>query len=202
LKEYWRNEMLPLIGNQLAQLVDKADRGKREVCKFFLKGGCTFGEACRNLHVVDVADLDMGDAPERKAHTSSQDFPAKPGPSDLTHGPRRAPGAEANLQDCAWPSMSSRKGRAGPSPAGYIGQGRTSSSEVDDAECVICTDSIRKRGEKFGMLENCDHAFCLSCIRSWRKQKENQDRINLRMCPVCRNESFFVIPCDRLILNP
>merc|ERR1719456_798728 len=59
----------------------------------------------------------------------------------------------------------------------------------------------RKKGERFGMLESCDHAFCLSCIRSWRKQREQQDRVNLRMCPVCRNESFFVIPCERLIVD-
>lgn len=51
------------------------------------------------------------------------------------------------------------------------------------------------------MLESCDHAFCLGCIRSWRKQREQQDRVNLRMCPVCRNESFFVIPCDSLLLD-
>merc|ERR1712151_1486587 len=55
--------------------------------------------------------------------------------------------------------------------------------------------------ERFGMLESCDHAFCLSCIRSWRKQRE-QDRLNLRLCPLCRNESFFVIPIDRLIVDP
>ena len=52
------------------------------------------------------------------------------------------------------------------------------------------------------MLENCDHAFCLGCIRSWRKQREQQDRNNLRLCPQCRNESFFVIPSDTLILDP
>jgi len=73
------------------------------------------------------------------------------------------------------------------------------SSEGEDTECGICFESIRARGQRFGILENCDHAFCLECIRSWRKQKEQQDRRNLRMCPVCRNESFFVVPCDRLI---
>lgn len=201
LKEYWRHEMLPLIGEQLAPIVEKADRGRREVCRFFLKGGCTFGESCRNLHVVDVADLD-DDPSQTKA--SNGGFQAGYGPSDLTHGPRRSPECEeedARLPQGV-PSAASRKGRAGPSPAGHIGQGRKSAVDIDDAECVICTDSIKKRGEKFGMLENCDHTFCLSCIRSWRKQREQQDRVNLRMCPVCRNESFFVIPCDRLILNP
>jgi len=206
LKEYWRNDMLPLIGEQLAPMVEKADRGRREVCKFFLRGGCTFGESCRNLHVVDVADLD-NDATSTEATRSEApawlvDSEATP----LAHGPRRTMAEDGYPQESAAGvpigPLPSRKGRAVPAAAGAIGQGRKAASDVDDAECVICTDSIRKRGERFGMLENCDHAFCLSCIRSWRKQREQQDKVNLRMCPVCRNESFFVIPCDRLILDP
>jgi len=203
LKQYWRHEMLPLIGEQLAPIVEKADRGRREVCRFFLRGGCSFGESCKNLHVIDVADLD-DDSVQPKA--SAAGYQDRSGPGDLVHGPRRSPESEDISQEASgFPALgpaASRKGRAGPAPAGHIGQGRKSAAEVEDAECVICTDSIKKRGEKFGMLENCDHTFCLSCIRSWRKQREQQDRVNLRMCPVCRNESFFVIPCDRLILNP
>merc|ERR1719210_2852724 len=76
------------------------------------------------------------------------------------------------------------------------------SFDVDDPECGICFESIRKKGERYGILENCDHAFCLTCIRSWRKQREQQDRQNLRLCPVCRNESFFVVPSDDVILDP
>jgi len=196
LKQYWRNDMLPLIGEHLAPLVEEADRGRREVCRFFLKGGCTFGDSCKNLHVIDVADLD-NDA----FQTEAQVCPVAASP--LTHGPRRTDGYCDNSQDPLpqgpWPS---RNGRPGPSPIGAIGQGRKSKAEDDDAECVICTESIKKKGERFGMLESCDHTFCLSCIRSWRKQREQQDKVNLRMCPVCRNTSFFVIPCDRLIIDP
>mmetsp|Transcript_174667 Transcript_174667/g.560139 ORF Transcript_174667/g.560139 Transcript_174667/m.560139 type:complete len:392 (-) Transcript_174667:172-1347(-) len=76
------------------------------------------------------------------------------------------------------------------------------SFDVEDPECGICFESIRKKGERFGILENCDHAFCLTCIRSWRKQREQQDRQNLRLCPVCRNESFFVVPSDVVFVDP
>lgn len=76
------------------------------------------------------------------------------------------------------------------------------SFDPEDPECGICFESIRKKGERFGILESCDHAFCLTCIRSWRKQREQQDRQNLRLCPVCRNESYFVIPCDDIFLDP
>jgi E3 ubiquitin-protein ligase makorin len=208
LKEYWRYDMLPLIGEQLAPIVAKADRGQREVCRFFLSGGCTFGDACRNLHVIDVADLDE-DAPKTLEPQARppEALGEAAGPSPLTHGPRKTEGY-CDPQELAalplgpWPSAASRSRRPGPAAAGAIGQGRKAPAEVDDAECVICTESIKKRGERFGMLESCDHAFCLSCIRAWRKQREHQDKANLRMCPVCRKQSFFVIPCDRLITDP
>ncbi|CAE8655657.1 unnamed protein product, partial [Polarella glacialis] len=70
-----------------------------------------------------------------------------------------------------------------------------------EVECMICFENVGKKKERLGMLESCDHAFCLSCIRGWRREKEQQDRQNLRLCPVCRNESFFVIPCDTLLLD-
>jgi len=73
-------------------------------------------------------------------------------------------------------------------------------SDPDVFECGICFENVKKKGERFGMLENCDHAFCLTCIRGWRRERE-QDRQNLRLCPVCRNESFYVIPCDDLIFE-
>mmetsp|Transcript_11288 Transcript_11288/g.24434 ORF Transcript_11288/g.24434 Transcript_11288/m.24434 type:complete len:407 (-) Transcript_11288:23-1243(-) len=113
------------------------------VCKHFLAGRCSFGNACRNSH-------DIGGAPKPQLR-------------------------EYQLQ----PSFN-----------------------VEDPECGICFESILKRGERFGILENCDHAFCLSCIRSWRKQREQQDRQNLRLCPVCRNESFFVVPSDTPLTDP
>ena len=69
------------------------------------------------------------------------------------------------------------------------------------SECGICFENVKRRGERFGMLESCDHAFCLSCIRGWRRERE-QDKQNLRLCPVCRKESFYVIPSDAIILDP
>ena len=42
-----------------------------------------------------------------------------------------------------------------------------------DVECAICLERVLgTRGRKFGLLENCEHAFCLACIRSWRATAE------------------------------
>ncbi len=67
-------------------------------------------------------------------------------------------------------------------------------SDNDKRLCEICSEDIILKGSKYGLLENCDHVFCLNCIREWRNQKEKQDRLNLRKCPICRIDSFLIIP--------
>mmetsp|Transcript_44578 Transcript_44578/g.103052 ORF Transcript_44578/g.103052 Transcript_44578/m.103052 type:complete len:352 (-) Transcript_44578:551-1606(-) len=204
MRKYWQSEMKP-TGNSRPALraVSAAEsKGSRSVCKFFLQGSCNFGDSCRNLHVVDVAQLDGDPAvpPGRGLASAAQfseesqqgqqsaeeaagdvpPFPPPPEPEPQRSGEDRW-SRRTRVNEDRW----SRRARAG-----------------DDAECGICFESIRAKGERFGMLENCACAFCLSCIRAWRKQKEQQDRVNLRMCPLCRNESFFVVPCDSLVLDP
>ncbi|GJQ13525.1 hypothetical protein GpartN1_g5316.t1 [Galdieria partita] len=60
-------------------------------------------------------------------------------------------------------------------------------------ECGICLDYPRKSGKSFGLLENCDHVFCLECIRQWRQHSLEFGQV-VRFCPLCRTPSFFVIP--------
>ena len=67
--------------------------------------------------------------------------------------------------------------------------------------CEICSEDVLGRGRKFGLLESCEHRFCLDCIREWRNQKEKQDRVNLRRCPVCRVESYLIIPSPEFIAD-
>lgn len=68
-------------------------------------------------------------------------------------------------------------------------------------QCEICFDNIVRSGRKFGLLQGCDHAFCLPCIRSWRGST-GQTKENLRACPMCRQDSHFVIPSDRMVTDP
>lgn len=62
------------------------------------------------------------------------------------------------------------------------------------AVCGICWD----KPERFGLLENCTHSFCLSCIREWRTSECSSRRV----CPLCRTESYLVIPSDTLETDP
>ncbi|XP_058445296.1 probable E3 ubiquitin-protein ligase makorin-1 isoform X2 [Malaya genurostris] len=65
-----------------------------------------------------------------------------------------------------------------------------------DKTCGICLEVILEkpgREQRFGILPNCNHIFCLECIRTWRKAKNFENKIK-RGCPTCRISSDFVCP--------
>merc|ERR1712071_227832 len=63
--------------------------------------------------------------------------------------------------------------------------------------CGICMetiwDKIPAAKQRFGILPNCSHCFCLDCIRTWRQEKQFDNKI-IRSCPECRVQSDFVCP--------
>ncbi|XP_039257609.2 putative E3 ubiquitin-protein ligase makorin-1 [Styela clava] len=68
-----------------------------------------------------------------------------------------------------------------------------------EVTCGICMEVVwekkEKRERKFGILENCSHAFCLDCIRKWRSAKSFNNTV-VKACPECRVSSSFVTPSD------
>lgn len=77
-------------------------------------------------------------------------------------------------------------------------------SASQTVECGICCESPVARGRKFGLLQNCDHPFCLECVRCWRGQDsaESFGKENVRSCPICRVESYVIIPSDSFETEP
>ncbi|XP_061342992.1 E3 ubiquitin-protein ligase makorin-like [Gastrolobium bilobum] len=76
--------------------------------------------------------------------------------------------------------------------------------DSQEIECNVCLERVLSKPKpsecKFGLLPECDHAFCLSCIRNWRNSAPtagmdvNNNASTVRTCPVCRKLSYFVIP--------
>lgn len=65
-----------------------------------------------------------------------------------------------------------------------------------DKTCGICFEVITEKADRehrFGILPNCNHIFCLQCIRKWRQAK-NFDSTITRACPECRVTSNYVCP--------
>ncbi|NXX28198.1 MKRN1 ligase, partial [Nicator chloris] len=45
----------------------------------------------------------------------------------------------------------------------------------------------------FGILPNCSHAYCVGCIRTWRRSRDFQSTV-IKACPECRIPSSYYIP--------
>lgn len=70
-----------------------------------------------------------------------------------------------------------------------------------EIECSVCLERVLSKptaGErKFGLLSECDHPFCITCIRNWRSSSPTSGmdvNSTLRACPICRKLSYYVIP--------
>ncbi|KAI3444994.1 hypothetical protein Pfo_001659 [Paulownia fortunei] len=70
-----------------------------------------------------------------------------------------------------------------------------------EIECSVCLERVLSKPtsaeRKFGILSECNHPFCISCIRNWRSSSPASGLdVNsaLRACPICRKLSYFVIP--------
>ncbi|TGZ78775.1 hypothetical protein EX30DRAFT_131420 [Ascodesmis nigricans] len=99
-------------------------------------------------------------------------------------------------------------GGAGPNKLEMEGGGQRMGMKAqetqrpEDEVCGICLDAV---GDEYGLLTECDHVFCLSCIRAWRDTHRasataaNNDidsdlASTSKTCPMCRKRSRFIIP--------
>jgi E3 ubiquitin-protein ligase makorin len=70
----------------------------------------------------------------------------------------------------------------------------------NDEECNVCLMKVLANGKKFGVLDGCDHTFCLNCIRNWRATYDKRvSKLHFRTCPLCRQNSYLVIPSDYMV---
>lgn len=78
-------------------------------------------------------------------------------------------------------------------------------AESAKVTCGICMEVVwekkEKQNQKFGILENCNHSYCLECIRKWRSAKSFQNTV-VRACPECRVPSSFVTPSEIWVTDP
>ncbi|XP_067387576.1 probable E3 ubiquitin-protein ligase makorin-1 isoform X2 [Emydura macquarii macquarii] len=83
--------------------------------------------------------------------------------------------------------------------AGGLGAAAASAVALrsEDVVCGICMDKVYEKSlpeeRVFGILPNCGHAYCVGCIRTWRKSREFQSAV-IKACPECRVTSSYFIP--------
>ncbi|CAI2183931.1 10837_t:CDS:2 [Funneliformis geosporum] len=70
----------------------------------------------------------------------------------------------------------------------------------EDLKCGICHEKVlSKEDARFGLL-NCEHAFCLQCIRQWRSNITMENQV-IRACPICKTSSHFITPSTTWITD-
>ncbi|KAJ0064181.1 hypothetical protein NL108_001494 [Boleophthalmus pectinirostris] len=194
-----------------------------QMCRHFLKGDCWFGDRCKFLHVFPSGgrlSFFSSVAPGLSERSVSEHTVVQ---AD-SHGPNTSSNQASNVamntieahslerrfrqMDLA---QSSETGRllqrnvpneemegatAGPSQSADRAQAILRSK---DMSCGICMDKIfekRELGERrFGILPNCNHTFCLKCIKTWRKTRRLSPDV-VKSCPQCRVKSGFYVPHD------
>jgi len=148
---------------------------KRIPCPYHLRGGgCRYGDACLLGH--DVASA---------SHSLSAGATAIAGAGIAGGG------------DCA----KKRPARGGKGRGGKDGGGdRDDEDEDDDRTCGICFEEVSKtEAGCFGLLSCCEHRFCLTCLRQWRRTRGASSPEVVRSCPTCRKKSDYVVPSRRFV---
>jgi hypothetical protein len=79
---------------------------------------------------------------------------------------------------------------------------KASNTADEEIECGICLDKVLSKPDpRFGLL-NCEHPFCLACIRQWRASSTNNGNVDpstVRSCPLCRVVTYFIVPSSQFI---
>lgn len=77
---------------------------------------------------------------------------------------------------------------------------KESSSKDDDDSDEKCSICLECPSGTVGLMQNCDHVFCMECISKWRSKASADGDTSVehkRTCPICRKKSFFVVPSSR-----
>ncbi|KAH9248510.1 hypothetical protein BASA81_013836 [Batrachochytrium salamandrivorans] len=70
-------------------------------------------------------------------------------------------------------------------------------------QCGICLEPLpvgggtgegNGGGRRIGLLTDCSHLFCYTCISNWRRSDMDKTKHHVQNCPVCRTRSYLIVP--------
>lgn len=173
-----------------------AEPQSRLICRFYQRGQCRFGNRCRNVHEYEHVErrplkIKTPEAKKEAKTPETRRETSQPKPEN------KSPCSSASNASSLSPSKSKKTLEFGPSTSttssGSAAEGTQSSSK----SCGICFDTVTEKKERkdqmFGILPNCNHCFCFSCIKKWRQSKEFDFDVS-KACPECRVASSYVYP--------
>lgn len=159
-------------------------------CIFFLRGACNKGDACPYPHVVSSSE----DLVLCRYHVTGA---CRYGQyCQLAHG-IQCPHCQTNALHPHNKRLANQHLKMCEQKSKLM---KSLPQDVQDAsknvECGICLEVIANKGNRFGLMTGCDHAFCIGCIRLWRNKSNDLSNPSamVKACPTCRTDSLFIIP--------
>eukprot|EP01127_Copromyxa_protea_P008928 TRINITY_DN2061_c0_g1_i3.p1 TRINITY_DN2061_c0_g1~~TRINITY_DN2061_c0_g1_i3.p1 ORF type:complete len:252 (-),score=18.02 TRINITY_DN2061_c0_g1_i3:265-1020(-) len=151
-------------------------------CRYYVDGRCKKGSACPFLHVPcePTTANDTRKLVPCKFFNNGFCFRAEQCPylhDTVLQGPKKQALCKYYLSGHCFKGQNCPQLHAEP-------------GAVNGNECSICYTSLEESGKQFGLLSDCDHVFCLECIRKWKTAQQQ----STSTCPVCRAAITFIIP--------
>ena len=154
----------------------------QQICHFYSTGGCKFGNYCRHIHLNNDYESSpspsgerfKGCEPEIDSETIKRDCGiclAPPGTKLTTHYYLLPDGLDKYVSSYSF--------------------------------LFISLSVVTEHGQLYGMMSHCACVFCLKCIREWRNDgiEVTHSSNQVRICPLCRIESHFVVPTIRIVFG-
>ncbi|GER37903.1 E3 ubiquitin-protein ligase makorin [Striga asiatica] len=169
------------------------------ICTYYQKGICAYGSRCKYNHIKSPLSS-YGDL-------SSTEEPLSSTTTEQSHlnGPFYPPPVHNDRCPVCrrWCLHSDRPWERDEHVRACEGKRRRAEAmrRSREVECNVCMEFVLSKPvaaeRRFGILLECDHSFCITCIRSWRSSTPvpGIDASSAsRSCPVCRRLSYFVVP--------
>jgi len=144
---------------------------KYQKCRFFgTQRGCYSGEKCRFLHDAEEPPRELN----KTCRFYAQGY--------CLHGAKCW--YKHILPTSTTPNSSTVEPPSSPA---------SSDTETENL-CGICYEVP----VEYGLMTNCSHAFCLTCLRDWRNSRKKDMSLVysniIKTCPLCRSPSRFITP--------
>mmetsp|Transcript_17672 Transcript_17672/g.36677 ORF Transcript_17672/g.36677 Transcript_17672/m.36677 type:complete len:312 (-) Transcript_17672:2282-3217(-) len=182
---------------------------ENQTCVYYLAGRCKYGDRCLRRHDpgLRLRILARKNESRQRAQAQIVCYYFKRGRclkgSDCTfdHGSGVVNDRKPGLVHPSPGSESNVVQESGGNAVERVFPNLTGSCRVEDlVECGVCLEAPERHNRRFGLLEACDHSFCLKCIRTWRASNpaEAENKVQ-RQCPVCRASSAWVVPSSQFL---
>nr|DBA30405.1 TPA: hypothetical protein GDO54_006392 [Pyxicephalus adspersus] len=199
-------------GNNCRYSHDLATSRSNAICRFYQRGCCRYGDKCSFIFFPAPSDQDIQGAlsPELKANLKNRICPyAAVGQCRYgvncyySHGD---PCDMCGLQVLHPTDMAQRSEHIKNCIDAHEKDMELSFAiqRSKDVVCGICMEVVYEKANlserRFGILSNCKHSYCLTCIQRWRDAKHRENNF-IKSCPECDIKSNFVIPSEYWVVE-